>query len=846
MVGATSAPSRADLYLRFRVEQGAFNRWGPGWETDERVQRIEHELSTILTAGFSEYFLILASILDFCRDENIPYGPGRGSVGGSLLAYLLGITEVDPLEWDLLFERFLNPDRVAYPDVDLDFSQVRRPEVLDFIRRTYQRDGNVVLQVAAFARAGARSVIEQVLNAKRESGDPTADSTAMILRGCLPEGSITGGSKAKRELAAWLDGEGHGDRDRFRETAEAAGWLEPMLKLDSLYTHLARHAAGVVILNEQDLKKLPRCSADGEILMTGFDMYDLDELGYLKIDALGLRTLDVLADAHKFTGGSGSTPDLMAIWREHMNDPEPYKLLQEADTLGIFQMETSGYRRTLKDFQPTKFDHIVQLNALYRPGALDFKTEDGRTMVDVFIDRHHHNEMPTYLTDSLIPILRETHGVILYQEQSMKIATELAGFTMAEADALRKAIGKKRKSEMDKLAPMFQKGCEANAIPAPVIKQVWENIEAAARYSWNKSHAVEYGVITWLTVWFKHQHPTAFYAALLNSYEGDKDRMADTIAEARQRVTITPPDINVAQEGFTVDGDHVVFGLLGVKGLGEDGRNRILVDRLVNGPYSSFQEFVTRLPSLPIDKKLALIRSGAMDNLDRREWLLATTTKPGKGKKCEYCEGTGGQMVIDDAPPETCNVCGGTGRIPVIWTVAEHLNHNRNLKNPREVPPVHELTIPTDQELSSGEAETVGFYVSTEPLAEVAKALARVSNTNHFGGEVEKLYKKNDRNNNEMATITLLTPALTKRRVLVFSSVWLKYRSWLKPGVRVLMRGREDGDTILADAFWEPDDVRHFKNVKLTRGTEETTERFDGKLETLEHLQARGYEVCLL
>jgi DNA polymerase-3 subunit alpha len=759
-------------------------------------------------AGFSSYFIILASILDFCRRENIPYGPGRGSVGGSYVAYLAGIHEVDSLEWGLIFERFLTEDRVSYPDVDLDFSQVHRQRVIDFIRETYEANGNAVLQVGAFQRSGGRSTIANMLSAMRLESDQ-ADSVAWTLRDCLPDkGSITGGQKQERELEWWLEN-GHGDKDRFREVAESAGWLDRMLKIDGIYTGLTRHAAGVVILSAEDLARIPQTSTDGEDMATGFDMYSLDEMGYLKYDILGLRTLDVIADAHKFAGGTGATRDLLALWERHRDDKEPYQMLCEGDTLGIFQMETEGYRRTLKEFQPEKFEHIVHLNALYRPGALDYRRpEDNMNMVEVFIERRHGREPALPPAKELRDTLAETYGIFLYQEQAMAAVTVMAGFDGSMADRLRKGIGKKRADVIESLKADFMSGCADNGISETNANRVWENIEAASRYSWNKAHSVEYGIITWLTLWFKYNEPAAFYAALFNSYEKDKDKLAVALSEARQKVTITSPDINVADAGFTVKDGEIVFGFSGIKGMGETGRDQIIAERVI--PFGSYEDFCKRLPSLPMDKKMALIKAGAFDQLDDRKLLMSTCVKPGKAEK--------------------------------IWTVAEHLNHNRNLKVPRPVP--DEVEPPLESSLSDGELESIGFYISTEPLKEVKAALARLDQTEHFGGKIEKIYIKNDKRGQEYANFTMTTAALTKQRVRIFASNWPVCR-WIKEGMLVIVRGRMDGDTVVGEAIFRSDDVRHFKTLTASKNGTAESESFDGDLEMVTALEGNGYRVTL-
>jgi DNA polymerase III subunit alpha len=880
---------RVNQYLRYLVEVGGLRRYGrPDWKTPERTERLEYELGVIEAADYSSTFIMLADVMDFCRRENILVGPGRGSAGGSYVCYCVGIHDADSIEWDLPFERFLNPERVSFPDVDVDVSQRDRQRVLKYIVEKYSRDDQVVLQVGAFVRAGGRAVVDLVATAMAQD-DLNAWATATNLKKCFPDkGSITGGQKIQRELHAWLfEEKGHGDKEQFLAIAMQAGWIVheaegcvveegeaceepthyggPLLKLDSMFTHLGKHAAGVVILSKDDLPLIPtvevRDDDGGHFTVTAYDMYALDDLAYLKWDWLGLRTLDVIADAHRFIGGDGSRESLIALWEEHRDDPAPYPMLQEADTVGIFQMETDGYRRTLRDFKPTEFEHIVQLVALYRPGAIDYRREDGKNMVQVFIDRMHGREPVTYDHPSLRPILEKTHGIILYQEQSMLIARALAGFTLAQADALRKAIGKKRPEEMAKLVPLWEEGVRRNGIEPAVAQRVWSNIEAAARYSWNRSHAVLYAIITWWTAWFKSVHPAAFYAAEINSREKKKEVQANVIGEARQHTTFRPPDVNVAEDRFIVEDDEIVFGLNGLKGMGDAGRNELLVERMINGPFASYEDFCTRLPSFQINLKLALIKCGAFDRLESREHLLAQIPK-GAGVKwlltfeCGCTKKLPKPVAPHEAIEMTCAKKGPEheGMVGVsceeifeTWTVAEHINHNRNLKTPRPLPEdLSAYVFPTDTQLAAGEMEAMGYYISAVPLAAVTKALARHS-PNVIGGEVGKVTLKIDRNSDEYGLIQLITPTLTKQTLMMFASNWRVFGSRIEQGAQLLFRGREDGGKFLADACWPPDDVRHFKLVKVWRdGAKPETRPFDGEIDTLRALESAGFKVRLL
>jgi DNA polymerase-3 subunit alpha len=751
---------------------------------------------------------------------------------------VLGIHEIDSLEWELSFERFLNDTRISYPDVDIDVSQREREKVLQHIRDTYETEDTAVLQVAAFARAGARRTIDMVMAAKGID-DPTAGSVAERLKKLLPDTqSITGGTKQEKEISYWLEFD-NGKQAEFRELAEGMGWLDLLLKLDGIQTHLAKHAAGVVIIGRDDLKRLPQTSVDGHVMMTGYDMYALDELNYLKIDILGLRTLDIVADAHKFCGGDGSTQALMELWKYERDDESPYALLCDADTQGVFQVETSGYRKTLKEFLPSRFEHIVQLNALYRPGALDAKADNDpnskRNMVDVFIDRKNMRELVIYLPelrDALAPILDPTQGIILYQEQAMRITVELAGFDAREADNLRKAIGKKQIDRMNQIKPQFIVGMEKNGYSTAAAEQLWQNIFAASRYSWNKSHAVFYGTITWWCAYFKSKKKidlpylgllgpgkAAFYAGLINSLDGDKDRQADAVAEARQHVEIKAPDINIAKSTYTIDQDAIVFGLNGIKGMGEANRNAIDNDRWLKGDYENFEDFHRRLPAVPINMKLSLIKCGAFDRLDGRERLLAVIPKYSpKGEP--------------------------TGK---TWTVAEFIKHNTTLKKPRQLPDITEWEFPSARDLSEGELSTIGFYVSADPMKEVTKALARLDPSSYFGGEIVPgtIRVKPDKRGQDMGWFTLLTTALNKQRCMIFGSNWPQCRQLVTAGARVIVCAYEDGSQLIVSQVFPAGDYRHFKRMVMTRDGEQESVVFDGQFSTVEIAEASGYEVRL-
>lgn len=877
---------RLRLYFRWRIEEGAKERWGDDWEdrspaldaiggvpewarADVRRQRIEEECRVIGTAGFEGAFVMLWDMLRFCRDEEIPYGPGRGSVGGSLVCYCLGIHDVDPLEFDLLFERFMNPDRVSFPDVDIDISQKHRQRVVDYVVDKYTRDGQVVLRIGAFSRASGRAVVDAMLAAMAPT-DPNAGATATNLKRCFPEkGTITGGVKVARELAWWLEN-GHGKRDEFRRIAEQAGWLDAMLKLDGMFTHLSKHAAGVLILKVEDLPFIPQTStfnADTKQreMASAYDMYSLDALGYPKWDLLGLRTLDVIVEAHRLLGGSGRMRDLLALWQEHRDDPGPYEQLM-LSRKGIFQADTPGFEKTIDEFGPKCFDDLVVLGALYRPGALDYKDESGRNMVEIYIDRRHGREPVNYAHPLLRPILAPTEGIILYQEQAMRIVRDLGGFTRGQADSLRKAIGKKRPKELAALRPLWEKGAAALGIPEAVRDGIFKNIEAAGRYSWNKSHATEYGVIMWWTCWFMSEsRRAAGFAAEINSLVGNRDKQAGTVSTARQDVSFRPPDINVADAGFGIEDGEIVFGLAGIKGLGDDGRNAILVERAMGGPFADYLDFCRRVPSLGTDKKAALVACGAFDRLGEQRLRLLAEIPKGDPAWTTWFSCTHAMrklQPLEVGSSVRCSTCKRDQLVERVepierkrWRVLDQLNEDAKRSTggraARPLPPLEEWGVPTDADIAQGEMDAMGYYITNVPLADVTADLARMPDT-YVGGEVHSVSVKPDKNGNLMGHVQLTTPALTRQRVMVFASNWPAAKDKVVKGAHLIMRGRDGGNAFLCEACWEPGDYRHFQKIKVWRGDRPDLETIppmlgrEGRAAMVRDHEARGWRVRLL
>jgi len=590
-----------DEYLRELCLQGLEKRYGQNPQK-EILDRLEYELSVIKQTGFASYFLIVQDFVNWAKGNRIVVGPGRGSVGGSLVAYLVNITNVDPIKYNLLFERFLNPARVSLPDIDLDFTDRRRDEVIDYVAKKYGRER--VAQIITFGTMAARAVVRDVGRALSYSYSFCDQLAKMI-----PFGSTLDETLAK--IAEF--------RHLYDTDEKARRLINFARKLEGVARHASTHACGVVISAEalDNVCPLQHPTQDDEEIVTQYEMYSIEDLGLLKMDFLGLKNLTIIEDTlSRIYAVSGKQIDIENI---PLDDKKVYRLLQRGDTVGVFQLESEGFQRYLKQLKPTEFEDIVAMVALYRPGPIEFISD--------YIAGKHKKKRIEYLHPKLKPILESTYGVCIYQEQLMQIARELAGFSLSEADILRKAVGKKIKSLLVEQKEKFISGCEKNEVEKRVAQKIWEWILPFASYGFNRSHSCAYALIAYQTAYLKAHYPVEFMAALLTSEKADVERIGFLIEEVkRMGIEVLSPDINESWRNFTVvpGKNQIRFGLLAIKNVGENIVEAIVKERKLGGSFQSIEDFVTRINSRDLNKKSleSLIKTGVFDKFAERNLLL--------------------------------------------------------------------------------------------------------------------------------------------------------------------------------------------------------------------------------
>ncbi len=599
-------------YLREQAENGLRQRIA-GTVMSENAQtqpdredyksRLNRELAVINDMGFPGYFLIVADFVRWARENQVPVGPGRGSGAGSLVAYALGITNLDPLEYDLLFERFLNPERVSMPDFDIDFCMDGRDRVIQYVAEKYGE--HRVSQIITYGTMAAKAVVRDV---GRVMGHPYGFVDRIAKMVPFEVGMTLDKALAESEELASLR----------REDEEVSELLDMALALEGLSRNAGKHAGGVVIAPTSLTDFTPLyCEADGSSLVTQFDKDDAEAVGLVKFDFLGLRTLTIIDNAvhliERLAAGESLNIDELPL-----DDAATYELLQKACTTAVFQLESAGMKRLIERLRPDKFEDIIALVALYRPGPL----QSG--MVDDFIDRKHGRKAlawphEDYQLEILQPILEPTYGVILYQEQVIQIAQTMAGFTLGRSDLLRRAMGKKKPEEMAKQRQGFLEGCVANQINADLAANIFDLVEKFAGYGFNKSHSAAYALLSYQTAWLKAHHPAAFMCAVLSADMDNTDKVVGLIEEcAALGITVASPDVNSSQIKFDViDTQTISYGLGAIKGLGEAALAEMLEERTRNGVYTDLESLMRRVPTGTVSRRVleALIRSGAADSL---------------------------------------------------------------------------------------------------------------------------------------------------------------------------------------------------------------------------------------
>ncbi|MBI4479129.1 MAG: DNA polymerase III subunit alpha [Acidobacteria bacterium] len=636
----------------------------------EYEERLETEIRIIQQMRFSGYFLIVWDFVRFAKQQHIPVGPGRGSAAGSLVSYALGITDLDPLQHNLLFERFLNPERISLPDIDIDFCMNRRGEVIDYVTRKYGREN--VAQIITFGTMAAKAAIKDVARAM-EVPYGEADRMAKLVPNQL---NITLEQALKQSPALANLAE---QDQRVRDLMEVAQRLEGMVR------HASTHAAGVVISPRPLTEIVPLYKTNKEEIVTQYDMNGLEAIGLLKMDFLGLTTLTVVDDTLKMI--ESTRGEKIDLERLPYDDPATYEIFSKGLTSGVFQFESSGMRDILRRYQPSQLEDLTALNALYRPGPL----QGG--MIDDFIARKHGQKPISYDLPELEEILSETYGVIVYQEQVMQIANRLAGFTLGQADLLRRAMGKKKPQEMAAQRERFIRGAVERGYPERKIVRIFDLMEQFAGYGFNKSHSAAYAVLAYVTAYLKAHYPVEFMSALLTNEMGNTDKVVHYINECRDMgIALLPPDIQSGFWHFTPAGNAIRFGLGAIKNVGHNTIEGILAARTQMGRFDSIYQFCEQVDPRLLNKRVleSLIKAGAMDGWGaRRSQLFAVIDRAMETGQKRQRARESGQHDLFGAALETA-----ADQTP-LWP---------------ETPEWPE------QQLLAGEKEVLGFYISGHPL----------------------------------------------------------------------------------------------------------------------------------
>jgi DNA polymerase-3 subunit alpha len=672
-------------YLRARAEEGLekhLKTIDPSQHQRYR-ERLDYELGVINNMGFPGYFLIVWDFIHYAKSEGIPVGPGRGSGAGSLVAFSLGITSIDPLPYDLIFERFLNPERVSMPDFDIDFCQDRRGEVISYVSEKYGVDR--VGQIITFGQLKARIAIKDVGRVLGLTFAETDKVSKLVPMG--PKVTLDSALKEEPRLQEIQD-----EKSVYRELIQVARSLE------GLNRHSGIHAAGVVIAEKPLVEHVPVIKGDDGVLITQYAKDEVEMAGLVKFDFLGLKTLTVIEHAIQLIAQSGVELDIDSI---PLDDPKVFELLISGETDGVFQVESDGFKQLMKELKPDRFEDIIAAVALYRPGPL------GAGMVDDYIDRKHGRKPVEYPHPVVEPTLESTYGVIIYQEQVMRIAVDLCGFTMGNADVLRKAMGKKKIEEMMRLKKLFVEGAQTgNGMPQADATELFEKIERFAEYAFNKSHSAAYAMISYQTAYLKAHHPVEFMAALLSSEMNDTDKLIKHIVKIREmEIEILAPDVNRSEKKFSVDSGKILFGLGAVKGVGDAAIDAICEARKEK-PYSSLFDFCSRSDLRKINKRLveAAIKSGAMDSFGAsRAAMCASIEMAFSRAQAEQKERQSGQ----------CNL---------LELMAEKSQDASAINEP----PLPDMAEWSEQDLLTQEREALGFCISGHPLDRYKRVMGRV------------------------------------------------------------------------------------------------------------------------
>jgi len=751
-----SGASNLDEYLEILAKKGLQRRYKT--ITEEIRARLDNELSIIRKMGYSGYFLIVQDFINEARRMGVRVGPGRGSAAGSLVSYALGITDVDPLKYDLLFERFLNPDRVSMPDIDVDFADDKRELVINYVKGKYGEDS--VSQIITFGTLLSRAVLKDVGRVLGVSLGTIESITKQIP---VFQGRVTPLAEALETVPElkWV-------KDTKDEKIRQL--IDVSLVLEGLCRNASTHAAGIVIAPGPIIDYVPLYKTPQTEIMTQYNMKDLEEAGLLKMDFLGLRTLTVFdRTIQLIKQRSGIEVDLDSI---PLDDPETFELFSRGLTVGVFQFESSAMQEYLRKLKPNSINDLVAMNALYRPGPME--------MIDDFIARKHGRARIEYLHPSLEPILRETYGIIVYQEQVIKIASEVAGFSLAKADLMRRAMGKKDKKLMANLKKEFVAGAMGRGIDRKVAGEIFDLIEKFASYGFNKSHSVAYSIIAYQTAYLKAHYPAEFMAAILTSEIGNTDKIVLFINDCRKNgINVLPPDVNEGQSTFVVTQDGIRFGLSAVKNVGESAVNAIVREREKAGKFENLFDFCRRVDLRIVNRKTieSLIQAGAFDTLEpNRARLFASVEKALQYAQNYQAHAVRGQSSLFDFSPLQ--------------------------KTSRFIPSMPEVLDWSEQEKLDREKALLGFYVSGHPLLKFEEEV-NVFSTARFGvpevvkpgtsvrvcGIVSGVKKKVDKKGNMMAFVTM-EDFTGRGECIVFSEPFKQYERYLHPDSMIMVIGK--------------------------------------------------------
>lgn len=781
-------------YLGKLSEQGLekkFNGKIPG----NYKERLQNELQIIKVMGFSSYFLIVWDFIKYAKSKGIPVGPGRGSAAGSLVAYCLDITEIDPIRYGLLFERFLNPERISMPDIDVDFCMNRRSEVIEYVSQRYGKDH--VAQIITFGTMQARAAIRDVGRAM-DIPYSEVDRVAKLIPN-VPNITLKDSLSIEPKLKELYD-----TNTAIKELIDVAQILE------GLSRHASTHAAGVVISPEPLTEFLPLYKAPNEVTVTTqLDMEAIETLGLLKFDFLGLKTLTVIDKTERIINHSiqnsktRKTPTSFSINNISLDDKKTFKLLCSGKTTGIFQLESTGMRDLLLKLQPETFEDLIALVALYRPGPL------GSGMVDDFIKRKKGETSIKYQLPQLGEILKETYGVILYQEQVMKIANTLANFSMGQADILRMAMGKKKQAEMEKLKDDFIAGAKSNKITEKKALKLFNDMANFAQYGFNKSHSAAYALIAYRTAYLKAHYPVEFMAATLSADMDNTTKVVIYINECKEMgLKILPPDINESEQEFKVTGNSIRFGLEAVKGVGSSAIEAIL-DTRNSQKFTSFFEFCSRVESRKVNKKVMenLIKAGALDSMGKRAQLMLALSS-----------------VMDAA----------------LKTQRERASGQRSMFGMHQIAP---FTLPDIEEWEESERlvmekDALGFYITGHPLNRYKKKLEEFSVTPTYklqdlqdkeevniGGIARSLKKIQTKKKGDLMAYLTVEDLYGTVELIVFPDLYRESANELSQDTPIIISGQIDktdkGIKIIAKKIVSIENSGELTEIKKIRSSEE-------------------------